>query len=111
MGEYHPVESVGAAIAIGFHLLGRQLWVDLLQQAAFVDPQAAVVAVLIRSHVILLVAFMLRDHPEYRIRTIQAGLGFAEHLIPWVADFGQEKPEQRGVIKAMPLMAMHRTAI
>ncbi|NWA38891.1 hypothetical protein HX871_15035 [Pseudomonas reactans] len=79
---------MGVAIANGFHLLGRQLWIDLLQQAGFVDTQAAVVAIFICSHVVMLVAFMLRNYPEHRLRAIQAGVGFAENLIPGMTDFG-----------------------
>ncbi|MFL1388921.1 hypothetical protein ACI77F_14680 [Pseudomonas tritici] len=88
MGENHSVEGVGAAVAKGFHLLGRQLRVYLLQQPGFVDPQAAVVAIFICSHVILLVAFMQRNYPKHWLWTIQADVGFAENLIPPVADFG-----------------------
>ncbi|KRP65079.1 hypothetical protein TU82_15325 [Pseudomonas orientalis] len=67
--------------------------VDLLQEAGLVHPQAAVIGILIRSHVFLLVAFMQRNQPEHRLRTIQPGVGFAENLAPWVADFGEEKAE------------------
>jgi len=64
-----------------------------LQQASLVDVQAAVIGGLVRSYVFFFVAFMQGNHPEYRFRAVQAGVGFAEYTIPMVADLGQKKPE------------------
>ncbi|KTB66363.1 hypothetical protein AO063_26135 [Pseudomonas fluorescens ICMP 11288] len=79
---------MGAAITTGLHLFGRQLGVNLLQQACLVDSQAAVIAGLTYSHVFVFVIFMQRNHPEHGLRAIQASVGLAEYFVPWLTDFG-----------------------
>ena len=53
---------------------------------------------------------MERDHPEDWIGAVQAGVGFTENGVPWLADLGQEEAVQRCVIETVAMVAVHGTA-